>query len=294
MRTKRAHTDDTILAAYAAEHRAAGYSPTTIADEGQIVRRMLRTTSCTLLTVTRDDLVSYLEAPVAPSTRLTWQSKFRGIFTFMQDEGIRTDNPAARLPRQRIPRTEPNPVTTAELQRLVMLPHLANKTLLKVVLYAYQGFRAAEIAAVSGEAVDWDERRILTVNGKGGVIVWRPIHPIVWQLVLELQMPRQGWWFPARLHDGHVRPHSVSVALSQAMRRAGIRGHRPHQLRAWFATEQLEAGVAGPIVQANMRHASPGTMKHYYRPSDAAMRHGLDALPNVRMPHRQPSRSRHP
>ncbi|MDV3143425.1 MAG: hypothetical protein Q8761_03315, partial [Sweet potato little leaf phytoplasma] len=89
------------------------------------------------------------------------------------------------------------------------------KTRMYVLLYAYQGFRAVEIAAVSGDTIDWERKRILSKDGKGGKEVWRPIHPIVWA---ELQKyPRAGFLFPSG--DGHITRGTVSNVLSKAFKR---------------------------------------------------------------------------
>ncbi|MEF3405779.1 tyrosine-type recombinase/integrase [Agromyces sp. CCNWLW203] len=274
------HSDHELLAAYATFRSASGHKRSSIAySEGQ-VRRMLARTGKTLMTVTREDLIGALAVDVAPHTKRLMRSAYRGVHAFLQDEGYRSDNPAERLPKQRVPRREAHPVSTAELQTLLM-SSIHQRTRLYVLLYAYQGMRAAEIAAVSSGSIDWQRRRILTLNAKGDVLVWRPLHPIVWD---ELQYHRRdGNLFPG-VSDGHVRPATISTVLARALRRAGITGHRPHQLRAWFATQQLEAGVSGPVAQANMRHADASSMKYYYLPSEDALRSAIELLPRVHVP----------
>lgn len=274
------YSDDFLLSAYSTFRLASGHKLSSIDYSERQVRRMLARTGRTLMTVTREDLIRALAVDVAPHTKRLMRSAYRGIHAFMQDEGYRSENPADRLPKQRVPRREANPVSTAELQEL-LLSSIHQRTRLYVLLYAYQGMRAAEIAAVSSRSIDWQRQRILTLNAKGDVLVWRPLHPIVWD---ELQYHRRdGHLFPG-VSDGHVRPASVSTVLARALRRAGIEGHRPHQLRAWFATQQLEAGVSGPVAQANMRHADASSMKYYYLPSEDAMRAAIELLPRVHVP----------
>jgi hypothetical protein len=71
--------------------------------------------------------------------------------------------------------------------------------------------------------------------------------------------------------------------LTIATRRAGIK-HRPHQLRAWFATELMEAGADMLTIQHAMRHAGPETLKHYIRPSMVKVDDAMRRLPDLVMP----------
>lgn len=272
--------DDAILAYWAQYMTAEGCTPATISGRGILVRALLHRTDRSLLTITRHDLIADLARGISPKTRQNYKSLYHTLFTWLQDEGLRGDNPGARLPRTRVPATEPDPVTTDDIAYLLASGIYA-KTRLYVLLYAYQGFRATEIAAVSGESIDWDRQRIRSDDAKGGKIVWRPIHPLVW---VELQRyPRTGWLFPTR--SGHVTRQTVSNVLSKAMRRAGIR-HRPHQLRAWHATELIEAGVPTIVAQHSMRHSDLQSLNRYVRVSDTAIRDAMQRLPVVAVPSR--------
>jgi integrase/recombinase XerD len=277
--------DEAILAHWGAWLRASGSSAKSIRERTIVVRSVTRRTGRSLLELQRVDLVVDLgREGLAPSTRANYKSTFYGFFSWLQEEGLRADNPAVRLPRVRVPRSEPDPITTEQLQQLLGGGMYA-RARLWVLLYAYQGFRAQEIAAVSGESIDWDRRRILSRDGKAGVEVWRPIHPIVWDELQKWRRP--GWLFPAiRRADGtHVAASTVSDTLSTAMKRAGI-PHRPHQLRAWFATELIDAGVPTLIVARAMRHADEQSVGKYARVKDPAIEAAILKLPIVRVPDR--------
>ena len=97
-----------------------------------------------------------------------YKSIFHGFFAWMQGEGFRADNPAVRLPKVRVPKVEPDPVTTDDIEYL-LASGIYRRTRMWVLLYAYQGFRAQEIAAVHGtHSVDWNRRRLLSLDGKNG------------------------------------------------------------------------------------------------------------------------------
>lgn len=279
-------TDDDIINYWAEYQTAEHCTPGTIHERTIFVRAFLRRQNTTLTTATRQHLIRDLGRqhadgrPLSAKTKQNYRSLFHTLFTWMQDESIRTDNPAARLPRTRVPHQEPNPLTTDEIQHLLD-SGIYGKTRLYALLYAYQAFRAVEIAAVSGESIDWDRQRILSKDGKGGKEVWRPIHPIVWA---ELQKyPRSGPLFPSP-NGGHVSRKNVSNVLSKALKRAGIVGHRPHQMRTWHAVELLDQGVDSWTVQWSMRHTDPNSMKHYGLIRDQRIADAMALLPTVRVP----------
>lgn len=276
--------DDAILDFWTAFQTAAGSTPKSIKERVIALRATLRRTGKTLLTINRNDLIRDLGRPgIAASTRANYKSLMYGFFTWMQDEQFRLDNPGARLPKVRVPKTEPDPVTTEDIEHL-LASGMYRRTRMWVLLYAYQGMRAAEIAAVSGRSIDWARGRILSVDGKAGKEVWRPIHPVVWE---QLQTwNTSGWLFPSPVKKGqHITAQNVSQVLSAALKRAGI-AHRPHQLRAWFATELIDAGASTLVVAAALRHSDSQTVEKYVRVKDAAILEATSKLPRVKVPDR--------
>lgn len=273
--------DDEAIINYWADYQAAEHCSTdTIKERRIVVYALLRRSGKTLLTLTRHDLIRDLGRPLAAKTKQNYRSLFHTLFTWIQDEGFRLDNPAARLPRTRVPSTEANPLETEDIEYL-LASGIYGKTRMYVLLYSYQGFRAVEIAAVAGETIDWTHQRILSKEGKGGKEVWRPIHPIVWD---ELQKyPRSGPLFPSP-KGGHVSRKNVSNVLSKALKRAGITTHVPHNLRAWHATELIDAGVPMIVVQHSMRHSDLQSMGAYVRIRERLLRDAIDKLPTVEVP----------
>jgi len=232
--------------------------------------------------MTRHDLIDDLGRDgISNSTRQHQKSLYHLFWTWVQDEQYRLDNPAVRLPKVRVVPKEANPVTTEDLQILIN-SGIYSRTRMYVLLYAYQGFRASEIAAVSGRSIDWERQRILSKDGKGGKEVWRPIHPIVWTEAQKY--PRDRDWFPSPYGDSHVDGSTVSTVLSKAMKRAGILGHRPHNLRAWYATEQNRAGVPTATIAAGMRHADLQSIPRYTAVPEDQIAAAQEQLPEITVP----------
>jgi site-specific recombinase XerD len=92
---------------------------------------------------------------------------------------------------------------------------------------------------------------------------------------------RTDFWFPGKY--GHVRRKSVSATLSQAFKRANI-AHTGHNLRAWYITEQLEAGADSNTVRHNARHTDDQSLKKYDKPSDRRLSAAQELLPRVAVP----------
>jgi integrase/recombinase XerD len=269
---------DEILEYWANTMRAQHCTERTIRERMIFMRSVLwRTSSTDLLTIGKPALIAFLGRDgLTGRTKQNYRSALHTFFTWLQDEELRADNPAAKLPRPRVEPSEANPVTTAQLQ-LALDSGVRRRTRMMMLLYSYEGLRASEIAAVHGSNVDWERRRLLTIEGKGRKEVWRPITSIVWDAAQDF--PRDDYWFPGQ--RGHVRGKSISSTLSAAFSRAGLDGHTGHDMRAWHATELIEAGVDAKTVQYSMRHGDMQSLDKYVRPSDRLILEAREQLPRV-------------
>jgi site-specific recombinase XerD len=130
-----------------------------------------------------------------------------------------------------------------------------------VYLAAFQGLRAHEIAKFKGEDLDVTAQQI-TVLGKGRVERTLPLHPLVAEWAEHF--PRRGYWFPSRDDPkGHVRSRSVTSAVAEVLRRAGIPKGAAHRLRHTYATRLVQNGENLRVVQELLRHASLQTTQIY-------------------------------
>jgi integrase/recombinase XerD len=275
--------DEQIIDYWAAYMAAQHCTDRTIKERRIFMRSVLRHTGAdSLLNITKQQLIMFLGRPdLTGKTKQNYRSALHTFFTWLQDEELRLDNPAARLPRPRVEPHEPNPVSTEDIQT-VLTSGIYGHTIMKVLLYSYQGFRASEIAAVSGANIDWENRTIITAEAKGRKVVTRPLHSIVYEHALAAGYSRETFWFPS-LDGGHVRGNSVSNTLCGAFKRAGI-NHRAHQMRAWHGTTLIEMGADSLDVQHSLRHSDGQSMKAYIRPSQDRIRAAMELLPRVNVP----------
>jgi integrase/recombinase XerD len=271
-----------IIDYWAAFMRAQHCTERTIKERGIFIRAMLRHTGAdSVHTVTKQQLIMFLgRRELTGKTKQNYRSHLHTFFTWLQDEDLRLDNPAARLPRPRVEPSEPNPVTTVDIQTVINSGILGT-TIMKVLLYSYQGFRACEIAAVSGANIDWENRTILSAEAKGRKIVTRPLHSMVYDYATREGYSCTGYWFPSR--EGHVHAKSASNVLCDAFKRAEIH-HKAHDMRKWHGTTMIELGADSLDVQHSLRHSDSQSMKAYIRPAQARIRASMELLPRVDIP----------
>src|SRR5690606_29207842 len=130
----------------------------------------------------------------------TTRGAFRAFFTFLHEEGLRDDTPSLRLPVVKVPKARPRPYTQEQIDRMLSTGAY-RRTRAMILLAAYQGLRAFEIAAVHSDDIDLDAGT-LKVVGKGGRLDYLPLAAPIRELAPTMG---EGWWFPARGgRTGHV------------------------------------------------------------------------------------------
>ncbi len=281
--------NEKVLTMAGYEWEARGLAARTIKEHLIFLRKMSRE-GLDFMTCTRREIVFWMAGQDwSNSTRVHRKAQLYGFFTWMQDEELRLDNPAAKLPKVKAQKQKPNPFTAAEVQKLLD-SGIYFKTQVMVCAHYYLGLRVSEIAAIHGSHIDWDTRTLTTV-GKGRKEAQIPIPSHMWEVVTK--MPRDAYWFPNRTAnrmfpagEGHITGNSISGLLAEAIKRAGIK-HRPHQLRAATATEMHRAGVSAFTIQEGMRHSLMQTTTVYLTIDPEQVRAGLEMLPAVTMPGRK-------
>ncbi|MEZ2371029.1 tyrosine-type recombinase/integrase [Arthrobacter sp. RCC_34] len=286
------NTEET-LRYWTAYMRTADLAERTIRERLIFIRHVDRETSG-IYSVTKRELIEWIGAQRwSNSTRVHRRSGLNTFFAWMQEEGLRADNPAYQLPKVQMAPRDPRPFHVDEIEALLS-SGIYRRTRVMVALYYYVGLRASEIAAVHGGDVDW-RRQTLTTVGKGNKTKELPIPAALWEIVQD--MPRDAYWFPNHqanrkfaAGEGHITGQSVSAVLSDAIRRAGLK-HRPHDLRAATATEMNRHGVSAFVIQGGMRHERMDTTNHYLKVDLEQIRAGYETLPVVSMPARSGRRA---
>ncbi len=231
-------------------------------------------------------------ADLAPASLARKCSALRQFYAFLQDEGLRHDDPSPALPRPRSRRPLPRLLSHAEVDALFALaeaealgdkaPAVRMLTLLEL-LYG-SGLRATELVSLPLNAVPRDAP-LLTVTGKGGAQRMVPVSTRAIQALSRWVALREGagrLLFPSRSAKGHLTRVRLFQLLRELALRAGISPEKvsPHVLRHAFATHLLEGGADLRVLQTLLGHADISTTQIYTH-VDAAR---LVALVNARHP----------
>ncbi|WP_224098471.1 tyrosine-type recombinase/integrase [Mycobacterium avium] len=263
------------LDAWEIHMRGAGRSERTIRDGRLRIEQMERFSGKTVATMTPLDVSQFLARP----TLKTWSkaSYFASIAAFYRWYALNGGvDITARLPRPKMPKSTPRPISDAQLREL-LATNMRPKTRVMILLAALAGLRVHEIAKIRGEDVDL-EARTLRVTGKGNRTETLPLHPLLVEAART--MPRRGWWFMgnSKRPGQPIARRSVSEVIQMAMERAGIPGGTAHRLRHWYGTKLVADGADLRTVQGLMRHANLNTTAVYVQVVDGKRTEAIDRL----------------
>ncbi len=292
------------MSGFARYQRAGGLSEKTITNRAESLGLVARLTGSGPLDVTEDDLLDMLSRqhprtgrPLAAGTKQSERSYYQTFFSWLQAKGHRADNPAAGLPKVKIPRRKPRPLRIQQVD--AMLDSGAYKRTRDIItIAALSGLRIGEIVKIRGEDIDV-EGGVLRSLRKGALEHVIALHPVL--LDLARDYPRSGWWFPSPHRNemfptggGHILMKSASDRVSKAIRNAGItdRNLTGHSLRHFYATTMLKNGVNIRVVQELLGHASLATTQLYTEVDQDDMRGGVAALPPIDLRERSRRRAR--
>jgi integrase/recombinase XerD len=220
------------------------------------------------------------DAGLAPTSLRRRAAAIRGFYRFAYGEGLIRVDVASRLELPRQPRLLPEPLTVAEVERLLESagpepPGAIRERTLLELLYA-AGLRVSEAVGLDLEDLSTDGG-FVRVIGKGDRERLVPVGDVA----LDWLARWIGGDRIRLLAAGHVAPHRGGPlfvgdrgrrlarqhawsAVRAAARRAGLGPHvSPHTLRHSFATHLLEGGADLRVVQELLGHASISTTQLY-------------------------------
>ncbi len=232
---------------------------------------------CNLFDAGRDDILQYLAALAGRGLKgasiRRRRSALSSWFGLLQEEGIREDHPARRLPVQRAGRNLPRQISENDVEALLGAPDtstpvgLRDRCMLEI-LYA-TGLRVSELVGLQLSFVD-REAGLVRVIGKGNKERLVPFGE------------EAGFWLERWLQQrssccGKASPYLFPGRGGRAMSRqnfwqrircyalqAGISPlPSPHTLRHAFATHLLNHGADLRAVQMLLGHANISTTEIY-------------------------------
>ena len=209
---------------------------------------------------------------LASSTLARRSAALRRFYGFLQEEGLRADNPGAALPRPRLVRPLPRILDRDDVDAMFQSAEekassgeptaLRNLALLEL-LYG-SGLRATELVSLPRRALRRGQP-FLIIRGKGDKERLVPVSSRAAEAVERwaATLMEGQWLFPGRTgHISRVRLFQIIRAMAAA---AGIAPERvsPHVLRHAFATHLLAGGADLRALQTLLGHADIATTQIY-------------------------------
>lgn len=212
-------------------------------------------------------------AGLAASTVARRSSALRRFYRFLVDDGLRSDDPSASLPKPQLQRPLPRILSEREVEAMFEAAGdkaaseepLAKRNLALLEMLYGSGLRASEVVSLPRAAVR-EGQPFLILRGKGSKERLVPVSSRAEAAVkdwLAAVPPSSPWLFPGG------KKHISRVRLFQLVREmaadAGIAPDRisPHVLRHAFATHLLSGGADLRVLQALLGHADIATTQIY-------------------------------
>lgn len=238
-------------------------------------------------------VVAALSAKLAPSTVTTVYAVLRAMMQAAVDDGLIPGNPCSRVP---LPRVEPRvlqPLSAGQVAALAA--SITPRYEVAVWLGAGAGLREGEVFGLLASRVRFLQRRLLVEEqGQGGKLAplktkasKAPVpldDSILSRVSAHLQQwPVNGNGLVVTNRSGRMlRRGGFGWCWREAVAAAGLpEGTRFHDLRHFYASTLIAAGLHPKVIQARLRHATLAeTMDvygHLFPESEDLGRGALDA-----------------
>ena len=257
----------TTLTQWASHMQFSGAATLTVESRVRALRRLEREYG-DLLTLTRDDLTSFLTNYPHASTRSTNLSYVRCFYAWAMDEDLLAENPCRKLAGVKVPSAVPRPAPLADV--IAMLGAAPPRTRLFALLMAYCGLRCCEVAGVRKSHLNraGDGRWWLDIpHSKGG---HQQTVPVPAWVADELNAAPE-WTSTVQTVQRDTRAAFRAVGSSAT----------PHQLRHFYGTSALQTTQNLRVVQQMMRHASPATTARYTLVASSETSDAAEHLPRI-------------
>lgn len=245
-----------IIDSYSARMVLAGYRPATLRARRYTVEAFARHLAPHQLDeASRHHVETFLARPLAPESRRAYRSHLRAFYRWALDEGLVSEDPTARLPPIRVPRSSPRPIAGGDLASALAQADARMRAWL--LLMALGGLRCIEVAALSpADVVEHDAGTLLFLREcKGGGTATVPAHPAILEALAVLPIRNGQWWDCDRV--------AISKQVAAFLRSAGVEA-TAHRLRHYAGTAWYRASGHDLLATATLlRHASVSTTQVY-------------------------------
>ena len=218
----------------------------------------------------------------SPNSIARKRSALKQYYRFCQQEGLRQDNPAARLEGAKTQRSLPKVLSIAQVSQLLDYakeqaeskdsPKTTRAHAFLELFYA-TGMRVSELAALPFTALRLQDD-VLIIKGKGNKERLVPISAAAIKAI-ALYLPHRNSFlshtksrafaFPSTGIEGHLTRQRIGQLLKALALEAGLDPETvsPHVLRHAFASHILHNGADLRIVQSLLGHKDISTTQIY-------------------------------
>ena len=186
------------------------------------------------------------------------------------------ENPAQRV--KRFPENSAKERTLREDEREKLLEACASHLQPIVLMALNTGMRRSEILGLRWNEVDFGKRTVRVERTKSGKARIIPINSLLFSELQSLRK-RTGHSDFVFLYPRTMQPiRNVKTAFSAAVRRAGLKGLRFHDLRHTAASKMVEAGIDLVTVSKILGHSTIQMTMRYAHPTPENMRRAVETL----------------
>lgn len=248
--------------------------PRTVGGRRDVCMKVATRLGKSLLDATGADIRQWWDAhPGVPGSRRFDLLHLRGFFRWAVAEGLRDDDPTEGLAAPKVRRGLPRPMSEDRVQAAI--DYAPERIRPWLVLAAYAGFRACEVATLEGDDIRHDLGVVYIREGKGGKQRAVPMHPIVVEALKDA--PPTGPVF-TKVHTGEqINARLVSQLANSWLRRIGADGTF-HSLRHRFATRVYAASEDLRLTQELLGHSDPQTTAIYTALSPKKAKSAIDSI----------------
>jgi len=205
----------------------------------------------------------------------------RGFFKFLYEKGILSTNIAPFIPMDNYQKQSklPSYYTEEEIKKLLKSVDRGNivgkRDYAILVLAAYLGLRASDIARLRFENLHWDQNTIILRQYKTGKNISLPLLPVVGNALLDYIQygrPKSDEQYIFLLIISPflpVRPQTIAGMINRRFSNAGFkstnRRHGGHALRHSLVKELLNNKQSLPVISEVLGHKNTTSTRHYIR-----------------------------
>lgn len=249
-----------------------GYSARTLRTYGYAVRQYLAIDPKPTTQNIRGYLAKRLDEGMSGAAVRNMQKSLKSLFTYLYEEGLWGENPLDKMKLFKEEKREREMPSDEQIASLLYgdwklhskVGTLRMKTLLAII--ADTGLRVTEAASILRRNVRLTAPPMqITVKGKGKKERIVPINPFCAVHILKLmETPSDSpYLFPGK--RGYWDISSIEENLRRVCEKLNIKPVTPHQIRHWWATRALQAGMKLEVASRILGHSSVGITGDIYR-----------------------------